>query len=234
MARLTATARGKLLLRIADLIAARADALGAIETTDNGKLILEMRGADALLARVVPLFRGPRRQARRPSDPDRPTGLLQLHSRGAAGRDRGDRAVELAADARRWKMAPALAAGNTFVMEAFRALVGVRARDGRYLRGSRLSARRREHRDRLRARDRRHAGRAPATSRRSRSPAETRPARTSIRRPRGTSSPSRWSSAASPRTSCSRTRDARQRGQGRRCPASSPRPVRRASRARAR
>ena len=69
---LTATARGKLLLKIADLIAARADELGRIETTDNGKLILEMRAqtrylpewfryfaglADKLEGRVIPIDR---------------------------------------------------------------------------------------------------------------------------------------------------------------------------------
>src|SRR4051812_1611142 len=35
---LTATARGKLLLRLADVIATNADRLAALETRDNGKL----------------------------------------------------------------------------------------------------------------------------------------------------------------------------------------------------
>ena len=42
--KLTATARGALLSRLADLIAAEAIKLGEIETTDNGKLIAEMGG----------------------------------------------------------------------------------------------------------------------------------------------------------------------------------------------
>lgn len=42
--RLTATARGKLLRRFADLIARDAERLAAIETRDNGKLIAEMGG----------------------------------------------------------------------------------------------------------------------------------------------------------------------------------------------
>ena len=69
---LTATARGKILLRLADLIAARADELADIETTDNGKLILEMRAqlrylpewfryfaglADKVEGRVIPIDR---------------------------------------------------------------------------------------------------------------------------------------------------------------------------------
>ena len=127
---LTATARGKLLLKLADLIAAHADELGRIETTDNGKLILEMRAQTALLARVVPLFRGPRGQARGPRHPDRPPRLLQLHARGAARRDRRDRAVELAADARGVEDG-ARARGRQHVrLEAVRALLGVGARDG--------------------------------------------------------------------------------------------------------
>src|SRR5215831_17275303 len=40
---LTATARGALLRRFADLVAAEAERLAEIETTDNGKLLAEMR-----------------------------------------------------------------------------------------------------------------------------------------------------------------------------------------------
>ena len=39
---MTASARGQLLYRLADLIAARADDLARIETRDNGKLLAEM------------------------------------------------------------------------------------------------------------------------------------------------------------------------------------------------
>src|SRR5579862_2193900 len=68
--KLTATARGLLLCRLADLIAAEADKLGEIETTDNGKLIAEMGGqvryvpqwfryfgglADKIEGRVIPI-----------------------------------------------------------------------------------------------------------------------------------------------------------------------------------
>ena len=112
---LTATARGKVLLKIADLFAARADALGAIETTDNGKLILEMRAqtrylpewfryfaglADKLEGRVIPI--------------DRP-GFFNFTLEEPLGVIVGivpwNSPLMLAA----WKMAPALAAGNTFV-----------------------------------------------------------------------------------------------------------------------
>src|SRR5688572_1114025 len=40
----TPTARGALLRKLGDLIARDADALAQIETRDNGKLIVEMRG----------------------------------------------------------------------------------------------------------------------------------------------------------------------------------------------
>jgi aldehyde dehydrogenase (NAD+) len=112
---LTATARGKLLLKIADLLAARADALGAIETMDNGKLILEMRAqtrylpewfryfaglADKLEGRVIPI--------------DRP-GFFNFTLEEPLGVIVGvvpwNSPLMLAS----WKMAPALAAGNTFV-----------------------------------------------------------------------------------------------------------------------
>lgn len=43
-ATMTATARGKLMLRLADLVAANAGQLAEIEVRDNGKLLSEMRG----------------------------------------------------------------------------------------------------------------------------------------------------------------------------------------------
>ena len=112
---LTPTARGKLLHKIADLIAARADELGRVETTDNGKLILEMRAqtrylpewfryfaglADKLEGRVIPI--------------DRP-GIFNYTLEEPLGVIAAivpwNSPLMLAG----WKMAPALAAGNTFV-----------------------------------------------------------------------------------------------------------------------
>ena len=112
---LSPTARGKLLLKVADRIAARADELAAIETTDNGKLILEMRAqlrylpewfryfagmADKLEGRVIPI--------------DRP-GMFNFTLEEPLGVVAAivpwNSPLMLAG----WKMAPALAAGNTFV-----------------------------------------------------------------------------------------------------------------------
>src|SRR5215467_6185157 len=112
---LTATARGKLLLKIADLIAARADELGRIETTDNGKLVLEMRAqtrympewfryfaglADKLEGRVIPIDRPGVFNFTR----EEPLGVI-------AAITPWNSPLMLAA----WKLAPALAAGNTVV-----------------------------------------------------------------------------------------------------------------------
>lgn len=109
------TARGKLLYRLADVIEARADELAEFETRDNGKLILEMRAqlrylpewfryfaglADKLEGRVIPI--------------DRP-GIFNYTLEEPLGVIAAivpwNSPLMLAA----WKMAPALAAGNTFV-----------------------------------------------------------------------------------------------------------------------
>ena len=70
--RLSSTRRGRLLMRLADAISERADALAAVETKDNGKLLKEMDAqlrvipdwlyyfggqADKIEGRVVPLDR---------------------------------------------------------------------------------------------------------------------------------------------------------------------------------
>jgi acyl-CoA reductase-like NAD-dependent aldehyde dehydrogenase len=112
---LTPTARGKLLNALADRIAARADELAELETQDNGKLILEMRAqtrylpewfryfaglADKLEGRVIPI--------------DRP-GMFNFTLEEPLGVIAAivpwNSPLMLAG----WKMAPALAAGNTFV-----------------------------------------------------------------------------------------------------------------------
>ena len=112
---LTATARGALLRRLGDLIARNADRLGAVETRDNGKLIAEMKGqvsyipqwfyyygglADKLEGAVIPIdkpnmFTFTRRE---------PLGVV-------AAITPWNSPLLLAA----WKLAPALAAGNTVV-----------------------------------------------------------------------------------------------------------------------
>jgi (Z)-2-((N-methylformamido)methylene)-5-hydroxybutyrolactone dehydrogenase len=113
--KLTASTRGDLLRRLADLIAAEADRLAEIETTDNGKLIAEMRGqlkyipqwfhyfgglADKIEGRVIPIDKPGVFNFTR----EEPLGVV-------AAITPWNSPLLLAT----WKLAPALAAGNTVV-----------------------------------------------------------------------------------------------------------------------
>jgi acyl-CoA reductase-like NAD-dependent aldehyde dehydrogenase len=113
--KMTATARGAILRKLGDLIAADANRLAEIESTDNGKLLAEMRGqlnyipqwfhyfgglADKIEGRVIPIdkpgvFNYTRQE---------PLGVV-------AAITPWNSPLLLAA----WKLAPALAAGNTIV-----------------------------------------------------------------------------------------------------------------------
>jgi (Z)-2-((N-methylformamido)methylene)-5-hydroxybutyrolactone dehydrogenase len=113
--KLTATARGALLFKLADLIAADAVKLSEIESTDNGKLIAEMRGqlnyipqwfryfgglADKIEGRVIPIDKPGVFNFTR----EEPLGVV-------AAVTPWNSPLLLAA----WKLAPALAAGNAVV-----------------------------------------------------------------------------------------------------------------------
>ncbi|HTA44644.1 MAG TPA: aldehyde dehydrogenase [Bryobacteraceae bacterium] len=113
--KLTASARGALLRRLADLIAAEAKSLSEIESTDNGKLIAEMRAqlnyipqwfnyfgglADKIEGRVIPIDKPGVLNFTR----EEPLGVI-------AAITPWNSPLMLAA----WKLAPALAAGNTIV-----------------------------------------------------------------------------------------------------------------------
>lgn len=112
---LTASARGALLWRLADCIAERAEELGRIETTDNGKLINEMAAqlryvpqwfryfgglADKIEGRVIPIDKPQVFNFTR----EEPLGVV-------AAITPWNSPLLLAS----WKLAPALAAGNTIV-----------------------------------------------------------------------------------------------------------------------
>jgi len=113
--KLTASARGDLLRRLADLIAKEAERLAEIETTDNGKLIAEMRAqlkyipqwfhyfgglADKIEGRVIPIDKPGVFNFTR----EEPLGVV-------AAITPWNSPLLLAT----WKLAPALAAGNTVV-----------------------------------------------------------------------------------------------------------------------
>ena len=113
--KLTATARGAMVHKLGDLIAAEANRLAEIESTDNGKLFAEMRGqlnyipqwfhyfgglADKIEGRVIPIDKpGVFNYTR-----SEPIGVV-------AAITPWNSPLLLAA----WKLAPALAAGNTVV-----------------------------------------------------------------------------------------------------------------------
>jgi aldehyde dehydrogenase (NAD+) len=113
--KLTATARGAMVHKLGDLIAGEANRLAEIESTDNGKLFAEMRGqlnyipqwfhyfgglADKIEGRVIPIDKpGVFNYTR-----SEPVGVV-------AAITPWNSPLLLAA----WKLAPALAAGNTVV-----------------------------------------------------------------------------------------------------------------------
>ena len=114
---LKASGRGALLRRLADLLAAEADRLAEIETTDNGKLLSEMRVqlqytpkwfhyfaglADKIEGRVLPSDRPGFFNFTR----EEPLGVVVAITPWNSP-------LQLAA----WKLAPALAAGNTVVLK---------------------------------------------------------------------------------------------------------------------
>ena len=113
--KLTATARGALLVRLGDLISDDAERLATIESTDNGKLLREMRAqldyvpqwfryfgglADKIEGRVIPIDKPGVFNFTR----EEPLGVV-------AAITPWNSPLLLAA----WKLAPALAAGNTVV-----------------------------------------------------------------------------------------------------------------------
>src|SRR5271154_7559755 len=113
--KLTATARGALLHKFGDLIAVEAERLAEIETTDNGKLIAEMRGqltyipqwfhyygglADKIEGRVLPI--------------DKP-GIFNFTREEPLGVVAAITSWNSPLLLATWKLAPALAAGNTVV-----------------------------------------------------------------------------------------------------------------------
>ena len=114
---LTASARGALLRKLADLLALEADRLAELETTDNGKLLAEMRAqlhyapkwihyfaglADKIEGRVLPTDKPGFFNFTR----EEPLGVI-------AAITPWNSPLLLAI----WKLAPALAAGNTVVLK---------------------------------------------------------------------------------------------------------------------
>jgi aldehyde dehydrogenase (NAD+) len=114
---LTPTARGRLLLRLADLIEEHADELGDVETRDNGKLLKEMRGQAAALARWYRFFGGlaDKIEGTVPAI-DQPT-VFNYTLREPVGVIAALAPWNSPLLLATWKLAPALAAGNAVVVK---------------------------------------------------------------------------------------------------------------------
>jgi (Z)-2-((N-methylformamido)methylene)-5-hydroxybutyrolactone dehydrogenase len=113
--KLTASQRGELLVRLADRIAANAERLAAIEVRDNGKLISEMLGQMRYLPQWYRYFGGLADKiegAVLPSDKPDVLNFTRHEPLGVIAAIVPWNSPLLLAS---WKLAPALAAGNTVV-----------------------------------------------------------------------------------------------------------------------
>ena len=114
---MTGTERARLLRRLAELIADNAEEIATVETTDNGKLLREMGGQLKALPEWYYYFAGAADKVQGETIPSDKPEFLRLHQARAYRGGWGDHAVELAAALLTFKLAPALAAGCTFVVK---------------------------------------------------------------------------------------------------------------------
>jgi aldehyde dehydrogenase (NAD+) len=114
----TATERGKYLRRLADLVAAKAEALGRIETTDTGKLFKETRWQANYVADYYNFFAGLADKISGETLPIDKPDMCVMTFREPLGVVAGiipwNSQMFLSAT----KIGPALAAGNTIVLKA--------------------------------------------------------------------------------------------------------------------
>ncbi len=114
---LTATARGKLLVRLADLIAANADRLAALETRDNGKLIAEMSAQLRYIPEWFRYFGGLADKIEGAVLPIDKAGMFAFTRREPLGVVAAIVPWNSPLMLLTWKLAPLLAAGNTVVIK---------------------------------------------------------------------------------------------------------------------
>ncbi|MFT4014664.1 MAG: aldehyde dehydrogenase [Paracoccus sp. (in: a-proteobacteria)] len=114
---LTATARGKLLLRLADLIAADADRIAALETRDNGKLIAEMSAQLRYIPEWFRYFGGLADKIEGAVLPIDKAGMFAFTRREPLGVIAAIVPWNSPLMLLSWKLAPLLAAGNTVVIK---------------------------------------------------------------------------------------------------------------------
>lgn len=114
---LTATARGKLLVRLADLIALHADRLAALETRDNGKLIAEMGAQLRYIPEWFRYFGGLADKIEGAVLPIDKAGMFAFTRREPLGVVAAIVPWNSPLMLLTWKLAPLLAAGNTVVIK---------------------------------------------------------------------------------------------------------------------
>jgi aldehyde dehydrogenase (NAD+) len=113
----TPTERGKLLRRLGDLIADVGDELAAVETTDNGKLIREMRGQMRSLPEWFYYFAGAADKIHGETIPTLTPTILNYTLREPVGVVGAITPWNSPLLLTSLKLAPALAAGNTIVIK---------------------------------------------------------------------------------------------------------------------
>ena len=115
--RMTATERGRLLMKLAQAVAAHHEELAQLESRDTGKPLKQARADATALARYFEYYAGAADKLHGETIPYQ-AGIHGAHDPRAARRDRAHRAVELPdADLRPHASAPSLAAGNACVVK---------------------------------------------------------------------------------------------------------------------
>jgi aldehyde dehydrogenase (NAD+) len=114
---MNASARGKLLVRLADLIAANAERLAAIETRDNGKLITEMTAQLRYMPEWYRYFGGLADKIEGAVLPIDKPGMFAFTRREPLGVVAAIVPWNSPLLLLTWKLAPLLAAGNTVVIK---------------------------------------------------------------------------------------------------------------------
>lgn len=114
---LTASARGRLLLRVADLIAENADRLAALETRDNGKLLAEMGAQLRYIPEWFRYFGGLADKIEGAVLPIDKPGMFAFTRHEPIGVVAAIVPWNSPLMLLTWKLAPLLAAGNTVVIK---------------------------------------------------------------------------------------------------------------------
>jgi aldehyde dehydrogenase (NAD+) len=114
---ITATERGDILFHFADVLARSIDRLAEVEMTDNGKLLSEVRGQIAYIPKYFRYFAGLADKVGGSVIPIDKKGVLNFTRREPLGVVAAITPWNSSLTLAVWKLAPALAAGNTVVVK---------------------------------------------------------------------------------------------------------------------